>query len=93
MLTRFAVMLQELIPLAQSDTRVFEQIHILAVAGLRNVDWTAITVGAVQCPNILLRVLLISYVFCCMQPTLTRVLHCKLLKHNVCTHLSFDCLS
>lgn len=42
---RFAVLLQELIPLAQSDTRVFEQIHILAVAGLRNVDWTAITVG------------------------------------------------
>ena len=41
----FALMLQELIPLAQSDTRVFEQIHILAVAGLRNVDWTAITVG------------------------------------------------
>lgn len=39
---------QELIPQVQSETRIFEQIHILAVAGLRNVDWTAVTVSRPQ---------------------------------------------
>ena len=41
----FVAIVQELIPQVESETRIFEQIHILAVAGLRNVDWNAITVS------------------------------------------------